>query len=111
MKKFLIACNYYEFDVLVSNIACVTDTLEEANDLKEKFEEYKKKFLRYWSEYRNINNILYFHTIQHNESFLSFLKEKDPTNIKYHNIFLNLFSKHFFVQSYFDVEEVEYIKQ
>ena len=86
---------------------CITNTLNKANSLKEKFEECIKEYDFCFRKNRE-NKVIR----PSKEDMIQFLKEKD---LKYHEKLLDIYLKfdsYYSVKSkYFDVEEIEYIEE
>lgn len=103
MKKFIVSfhCDGLDNEWYSANI-CITNTLNKANFLKEKFEECIKEYDFCFDKNRE-NKV---------EDMIQFLKEKDS---KYHakllDIYLKFDSYYSIKSKYFKVEEIEHIEE
>lgn len=109
MKKFIVSFHCEEWDNgYTSANVCITNTLDKANFLKEKFEECIKEYNACVDKNRE-NKVI--GPIE-KERIVQLLKQKDS---KYHAIFLDIYlGLHYYYnvyKGYFNVEEIEYIEE
>lgn len=110
MKKFIVSfhCKDCDKNAYTTEDICITNTFGKANSLKEKFEECIEEYNLYVNKNRE-NKV--FGSLK-KEDIVKFLKEKESN---YHKIFLDIYLKLYYYydtnDSYFSVDEAEYIEE